>query len=169
MVSEHLGREMWGTPSAAIGKRLWRQFQAAVARVIGVSQDVRENGVPENAPESSTPLVNEQSLWSWPSMRVRVVTFAIRSDAHGLEHFSKRSSSGVVMNSNLRWRLCGLCRKWYGHLAANFVHLVILAIAGAMAKALGIAHLWLDFSHRVATQGKFESVCVGAQRRDCCK
>ena len=51
MVSENLAREMWGTPSAAIGKRL-REFPSTPwYEVIGVVQDVRENGVQEKAPE----------------------------------------------------------------------------------------------------------------------
>ena len=51
MVSENLAREMWGTPSAAIGKRL-REFPSTPwHEVIGVVQDVRENGVQEKAPE----------------------------------------------------------------------------------------------------------------------
>ena len=51
MVSENLAREMWGTPSAAIGKRM-REFPSDPwYEVIGVVQDVRENGVQEKAPE----------------------------------------------------------------------------------------------------------------------
>jgi len=51
MMSENLAREMWGTPSAAIGKRL-REFPSqSWHEVIGVAQDVRENGVQEKAPE----------------------------------------------------------------------------------------------------------------------
>ena len=51
MVSENLAREMWGTPSAAVGKRL-REFPSTPwYEVIGVVQDVRENGVQEKAPE----------------------------------------------------------------------------------------------------------------------
>src|SRR6267378_230819 len=51
MVSENLAHEMRGTPSAAIGKRL-REFPSMPwHEVIGVVQDVRENGVQEKAPE----------------------------------------------------------------------------------------------------------------------
>ena len=87
MVSENLAREMWGTPSAAIGKR-FRQFPRMPWReVVGVVQDVRENGVQEKAPE----------IVYWPAMMGNShrrldtsgarMTFAIRSDRAGTEGF----------------------------------------------------------------------------------
>jgi hypothetical protein len=51
MVSENLAREMWGTPSAAIGKRLRESPKMPWHEVVGVIQDVREKGVQEKAPE----------------------------------------------------------------------------------------------------------------------
>ncbi len=51
MVSENLARELWGTPVAAVGKRL-REFPGMPwHEVIGVAQDVRENGIQERAPD----------------------------------------------------------------------------------------------------------------------
>ena len=50
MISENLARELWGTPSAAIGKRLREFPKMPWHEVIGVVQDVRENGVQEKAP-----------------------------------------------------------------------------------------------------------------------
>ena len=88
MVSENLAREMWGTPSAAIGKQL-REFPSMPwHEVIGVIEDVRENGVQDKAPETVY----------WPSLMsdlygpgnlnaVRTVTFVLRSERAGLEGF----------------------------------------------------------------------------------
>lgn len=62
LISENLAREMWGTPSAAIGKHL-REFPALPwHEVIGVVQDVGEKGVQEKAPETVDwpPLVNNR-------------------------------------------------------------------------------------------------------------
>ena len=59
MVSENLARELWGSPSAALGKRL-REFPDMPWReVVGVVEDVRENGVQDKAP----------AIVYWPSMR----------------------------------------------------------------------------------------------------
>ncbi len=50
MLSESLARELWGSPSAAIGKR-FREFPSMPwHEVIGVVQDVRENGVDQISP-----------------------------------------------------------------------------------------------------------------------
>jgi hypothetical protein len=86
MVSGNLARELWGTPSAAVGKR-FREFHQWW-QVIGVIEDVRENGVDAKAP----------AIVYWPSMMndlygphtldaVRSVTFAIRSGRAGTEGF----------------------------------------------------------------------------------
>src|ERR1700676_1981299 len=51
MISENLARELWGAPSAALGKQL-REFPSMPwHEVIGVIQDVRERGVQDKAPE----------------------------------------------------------------------------------------------------------------------
>src|SRR5437773_12289330 len=50
MISENLAREMWGTPSAAIGKDLRECSPMPWHAVIGVIQDVRQRGVQEMAP-----------------------------------------------------------------------------------------------------------------------
>ena len=58
MVSEGLARELWGSPEAAIGKR-FREFPSMPwHEVIGVVQDVRENGVDQTSPATVY----------WPSM-----------------------------------------------------------------------------------------------------
>ena len=58
IVSESLARELWGSPSAAIGKR-FREFPSMPwHEVVGVVQDVRENGVDQISPATVY----------WPSM-----------------------------------------------------------------------------------------------------
>lgn len=45
MMSERLARELWGQPSAAIGKRV-RPYPAGVWReVVGVVSDMRDDGL----------------------------------------------------------------------------------------------------------------------------
>src|SRR5579863_1131571 len=103
MISENLAREMWGTPTAAIGKQL-REFSSMPwHEVIGVIQDVRERGVQEIAP----------SIVYWPPMMqylfggkapetLRTVTFVIRSDRAGSETFLNEVRQSVwSVNSNL--------------------------------------------------------------------
>ena len=58
MVSEGLARELWGSPSAAIGKHFREWPSMPWHDVIGVVQDVRENGVDQVSPATVY----------WPSM-----------------------------------------------------------------------------------------------------
>ena len=51
VISENLARELWGTPAAAVGKRLRQDPGMPWHEVIGVVQDVHENGaVPTGTP-----------------------------------------------------------------------------------------------------------------------
>lgn len=49
MISANLAREVWGAPSAAVGKRLRQYPITPWQEVIGVVQDVRQNGIQEKA------------------------------------------------------------------------------------------------------------------------
>ena len=156
MVSENLAREMWATPSAAIGKRL-REFPSTPwYEVIGVVQDVRENGVQEKAPE-----IVYWSSWlgdsHGPGYAWRTVTFAIRSDSAGTQVFLDELRQAVwSVNSNLPLASVRTMQEVYDKsVARTSFTLVMLGIAGAMAMALGIdRHLWSDFLHRVTTPAR---------------
>src|SRR5687768_4990720 len=50
LVSENLAREVWGSPAGALGKRIRLNPRAPWSDVIGVAQDVRDNGVDTEAP-----------------------------------------------------------------------------------------------------------------------
>jgi energy-converting hydrogenase Eha subunit E len=52
MVSANLARELWGSPSAALGKRLREYPMMPWKEVIGVVEDVHENGVEKKPPET---------------------------------------------------------------------------------------------------------------------
>jgi hypothetical protein len=54
MISENLARELWGTPAAAIGKHLRQRPDMPWHEVIGVAQDVRENGIFNRHPQRCT-------------------------------------------------------------------------------------------------------------------
>jgi hypothetical protein len=58
IVSENLARESWGSAAGAIGKRFRILPTQAWHEVIGVAEDVRQNGVDEAAP----------AIVYWPAM-----------------------------------------------------------------------------------------------------
>ena len=154
MVSENLAREMWGTPSAAVGKQLTEFRSMPWYEVIGVVEDVRENGVQEKPPETVY----------WPSLMgklygpgnklgaVRTVTFVIRSERAGKEGFLNEVRQGVwSVNSSLPLASVRTMQEVYDRsVARTSFTLVMLGIAGAMALVLGIIGIYGVISYSVS-------------------
>ena len=101
MISENLARELWNEPAAALGKRMregggWRE-------IVGVAQDVRDNGVDATAPTIVYwPLLRlSTTAVDPPAFAVRSVTVAIRSPLAG----SAQISLSPVVSEKVCWYL----------------------------------------------------------------
>jgi predicted permease len=153
IVSEGLARELWGSPRAALGKR-FREFPGTPwHEVVGVVQDVRENGVDQVSPATvywpslmGDPAVPEK-LGAW-----RTVYFAIRSDRAGDQTFINEMQRAVwSVNSNLPVAAISTMQDIYSEsMARTSFTLVMLAIAGTMAFALGILGIYGVISYAVS-------------------
>ena len=153
MVSEGLARELWGSPSAAIGKHFRELPSMPWHEVIGVVQDVRENGVDQVSPATVY----------WPSMMHgifgpdtfdarRNMFFAMRTDRAGTQPLINEMQQAVwSVNANLPVAEISTMQDIYGDsMARTSFTLVMLAIAGAMALALGILGIYGVISYAVS-------------------
>ncbi len=153
MVSEGLARELWGSPSAAIGKHFREWPSMPWHDVIGVVQDVRENGVDQISP----------AIVYWPSMMQgifgpgtfdarRNMFFALRTDRAGTQPLINEMQQAVwSVNANLPVAGITTMQDIYGDsMARTSFTLVMLAIAGAMALALGILGIYGVISYAVS-------------------
>jgi predicted permease len=153
MVSESLARELWGSPQAAIGKRFQEYSGMPWHEVVGVVEDVRENGVNQVSPATvywpslmgDTPAPERLRAW-------RNVYFAIRSDRAGTATFINEMQQAVwSVNSNLPVAAISTMQDIYSQsMARTSFTLVMLAIAGTMALALGVLGIYGVISFAVS-------------------
>jgi predicted permease len=147
IVSETLARREWGSPAAAIGKRLRRSERNPWLEVIGVAGDIRHRGLDHPVPDT-VYLTSSETLAPYMS---RDAYFFIRSERVGTAGFFDEIQRAIwsVNSSVPLGRVQTMGEVYQRSTARVSLTLVLLSITGAMALALGLLGIYGVISYSV--------------------
>ena len=152
VVSENLAREMWGSPRAALGKRIREGMKDPWREIVGVAGDVYDNGVQQKAPTIVYWPAFMDTFWGNDTLVQRFGVFLVRTDRAATEGFLNESRRAIwSVDASLPVFAVRTLQDLYDQsLARTSFTLVLLAIAGGMALVLGIVGIYGVITYSVS-------------------
>jgi predicted permease len=155
IISENLARELWGSPAAALGKRI-REYYSSTApwhEIVGVAGDVHDDGIHQRPPATVYwPARLHAQLFGSRGFQPRRVSVAIRTERAGTESLLNQVRDAVrSVNADLPLAQVRTLDELYDQsMARTSFMLLMLTIAGAMALLLGVLGLYGVLSYAVS-------------------
>lgn len=154
IVSENMARESWGSAAAAIGKRV-QTIRSPWREVVGVVQDVHEHGADVPTPSIVYwPTFGESPYQEGQPTIVRNVTFTVRSAQAGREDLLA-SLRRTIWSANASLAVANertMKQIYDKSMERVSFTLVLLALAGLMALALGVIGIYGAIAYAVIQQ-----------------
>ncbi len=155
LVSENLAREVWGSPVAALGKRLRANGRGEWKEVVGVVKDLRNAGLMREAPTMVYEPLTQKGLEG--QLRTpRNVDYLIRSPRAGSAAFvdELRRALAEVNSAVPLAKLRTLEEVYRKSMARTSLVLSLIGIAGGMALLLGMVGIYGVVAYAVARRRK---------------
>jgi len=150
MVSEGLARELWGSPTAALGKRIRETSKSSWREIVGVVKDVHEDGLDKKAPPTVYwPVLMREFEGDGMS---RSLALVIRSPRVGSESFLKEVERVVwSVNPSVPLASVRTMQSVYERsMARTSFTMVMLGLTAAMAVLLGFVGIYGVTSYAVS-------------------
>jgi predicted permease len=152
MVSEKLATELWGSPGAAIGKRVRESEKGVWREVIGVVGNERDNGVDQPAVASVYWPLAVKQMYGEEVQVSRSMGVAIRSQGAGTATLMNSIRQAVwAVNPNVPIANPRTLQAIYARsLARASFTLTMLSIASGLALLLGVIGIYGVISYTVS-------------------